>query len=72
MINTRLSMQLPFTLSHYTAGAGWHLPQAGQAVEDALRHARELVTVQIKAPVGMPDMSGRIQPVALSMPSVTP
>jgi len=37
--------------------AGRHLPEAGQAVEDALWHARQLVVVQMKFPVGMADMS---------------
>ena len=41
----------------HTQGAGRHLLQAGQAVEDARWHARQLVPVQIKVPVGMEDMS---------------
>jgi len=42
-----------------TQDAGRHLPQAGQAVEDALPHARQLVRVQMKVPVcvGIADMS---------------
>jgi len=43
--------------THHTQGAGRHLLQAGQAVEDALRHARQLILGQIKATVGMADMS---------------
>ena len=39
------------------AGAGRHLLQVGQSVEDALFHARQLVTIQMKVPVGMLDMS---------------
>ena len=41
----------------HTQGAGRHLQQAGQANEDALRHARQLVPGQIKVPVGMAEMS---------------
>ena len=40
-----------------THRAGRHLLQAGQAVEDARRHARQLVPAQIKFPVGITDMS---------------
>ena len=57
------------------AGARRHLPQAGQAVEDALRQTRQLVMVQRKLPVGMTDVSidaRRIQPDALCMPAVSP
>jgi len=54
------------------AGAGRHLPQPGQAVEDALRHARQLVIGQKKAPVGMADKSRQLHPVALSVPAVPP
>jgi len=43
--------------AQYTQGAERYLPQAGQAVEDALRHARQLVIGQRKVPVGMADMS---------------
>ena len=47
-----------YTLSpQHAQGAGRHLLQAGQAVEDALRHARQLVVRQHKSPVGMADMS---------------
>jgi len=46
-------------MSPYTphTGAGRHLLQVGQSVEDALFHARQLVTIQMKVPVGMLDMS---------------
>ena len=40
-----------------THRAGRHLLQAGQAVEDALRHARQLIHLQLNEPVGMADMS---------------
>ena len=40
-----------------TQGAGRHLLQAGRAVEDARRHARQLVRGKNKPPVGMADMS---------------
>ena len=40
-----------------TQGAMRHLLQAGQIVEDALRHALQLVVRQHKSPVGMADMS---------------
>jgi len=46
------------------AGAGRHLLQVGQAVEDTLWHTRQLVIVQSNVPVGRPDMSRRIHPVA--------
>jgi len=45
------------TTALYKRRAERHLPQAGQAVEDALRHARQLVLGQRKGPVGMADMS---------------
>ena len=44
----------------HTQRAGRHLPQVEQAVEDARRHARQLVLGQIKGPVGMADMSCRM------------
>jgi len=73
MINTRLSVQLPFlSCPKQHAEAGRHLLQTGQAVEDALRHLRQLVCVQIKLPVGMPNISRRIQPIALCVPAVSP
>jgi len=36
--------------TQHTQGAGRHLLQAGQAVEDACRHARQLVRGQPKVP----------------------
>jgi len=55
-INVHMHTWRPISMQH-TQGAGRHLLQASQAVEDALRHARQLVPVQIKFPVGMADMS---------------
>ena len=43
--------------AHTTHMGGGYLHQAGQAIKDALRHARQLVRGQIKVPVGMADMS---------------
>jgi len=50
-------MSKALTTALYKRRAERHLPQAGQAVEDALRHARQLVLGQRKGPVGMADMS---------------
>ena len=49
--HTHVQTQFPLSSQH-TQGAGRHLLQAGQAVEDALRHARHLVVVQTKESVG--------------------
>ena len=71
-VHVHLCSSLSLSSPTPQAGAGRHLPQAGQVVEDALRHTRELVAGQNKGPVGMPDMSRRIQLVTLSVPTVPP
>jgi len=54
------------------AGAGRHLLQVGQAAEDTLRHARQLVNGQNEHPVGMTDMRWRIQLVTRPVAAVSP
>ena len=56
-----------FLSTQHKQGAGRHLPQIGQAVEDALRHARQLVPGQHHVPVDMTDMSWRMYMHSVSL-----
>jgi len=57
MYNAYIYIYIYNTYIYIYMEAGRHLLQAGQAVEGALRHARQLVVGQIKSPVVVTDMS---------------